>query len=153
MNSRKMMASIALRLDRKVFSSVVMLAQIAAGSERLAVLKALFGLGFAPESVPGGLLCLAVRTQSLRSVEALLTLGLSPDQPDATGKTPLMWASRYDDGDIAAVLLNAGANLKLKDDGGRNALDYARFHEAEDVYAVIQKHMIATSNPTVRAAP
>jgi|GEM_PF-3097404 len=134
------MASLAFRLDRNVHS-IVVLAQIAAGGQRLDLLEAIFRLGFSEAAVPGGLLTVAVRTESLRSVRALVALGVPVDRPDASGKTPLMWASRYDDGYVAAFLLDAGADPQLTDDSGRTALDYARFHEAHDVRAVIETHV------------
>lgn len=61
-----------------------------------------------------GPLTVAVKENRPRIVELLLTLGESPNSPDADGFAPLLMALRWNNPDIARLLLNAGADPNYK---------------------------------------
>lgn len=61
-----------------------------------------------------GPLTVAVKENRPRMVELLLTLGESPNSPDADGFAPLLMALRSNNPDIARLLLNAGADPNYK---------------------------------------
>jgi len=67
----------------------------------------------------------AVRTGSINRVRALLAARVDPDQPSATGWTPLMSAAYYGDGRSVRLLLAAGANPRLRTVRGETALSVA----------------------------
>lgn len=53
------------------------------------------------------------------------------------GMTPLMYAARYNRTEIVTLLIQHGADLKVKSDRGYNALDYAKMSKANDTYKII----------------
>lgn len=67
----------------------------------------------------------AVHKNQLASVAALLDAGADPDAASPGGMTPLIMASGYGYTPIVKLLLHRGANPRLADDKGRNALDAA----------------------------
>ena len=64
----------------------------------------------------GGMGPLTIATKENRAsmVELLLTLGESPNSPDADGFTPLLMALHWNNPEVARVLLNAGADPNYK---------------------------------------
>ena len=62
----------------------------------------------------------------LRLVTLLLDRGANIDAPSPNRSTPLMMAARYGPQDAAELLLQRGANAKLRNDLQLNAADFAR---------------------------
>lgn len=58
----------------------------------------------------------------------------------STGLTPLMFAARHNQPEIAQLLIDNGAKLNSRSDkGGMTALEMAEKYKATDTYEVIQK--------------
>jgi len=55
-------------------------------------------------------------------VKALVARKANLDARDSTGETPLHWAARYDDMEIVRLLIEAGADVTVKDREGRTPL-------------------------------
>ena len=49
-------------------------------------------------------------TETLEALKACLAFGADPNEPDASGRTPLHWAGQREDPGIAAALVEAGAD-------------------------------------------
>ena len=49
-------------------------------------------------------------TETLEALDACLAHGADPNEPDASGRTPLQWAGQRDDPAIATALMEAGAD-------------------------------------------
>jgi len=58
--------------------------------------------------------------------EALLQAGCDVNAADNNGRTPLMYAARYNQPAAVRLLLEAGANVKAQDKDGMTALDLAK---------------------------
>lgn len=59
-------------------------------------------------------------------VRFLLDRGVGPDARSPNGSTPLMMAARYGSHDAVELLLQRGANARLRNDRDLNAADFAR---------------------------
>ena len=55
------------------------------------------------------------------------------------GETPLMSASYEGHAKVLGALLDAGADIKLKNDGGYTALDLARKRRKYEVVALLER--------------
>jgi len=72
----------------------------------------------------------AGRTDSVESLRHLLVAGVPVDQRGGGGRTALMQASAYATlPDVVTMLLDAGADASLQDEGGIKAIDLARENE------------------------
>jgi ankyrin repeat protein len=89
----------------------------------------------APRRGPGGVVYETVGMQAVSLApdaayqvigEALLQAGCDINAADSNGRTPLMYAARYQRPAAVRLLLERGANEKLKDKSGLTALDLAR---------------------------
>jgi ankyrin repeat protein len=67
----------------------------------------------------------AVHKNQMASVRALLDAGADPNAANPNGVTPLIMASGYGYTPIVQLLLKRGANPRLTDSEGQNALDAA----------------------------
>lgn len=67
----------------------------------------------------------AVYKNQIRSVQALLDAGADPNAASPGGTTPLIMAAGYGYTPIVELLLHSGANPRLTDRNGHNALDAA----------------------------
>ena len=63
---------------------------------------------------------------SLEVVRFLLDQGVDIDARSPNGTTPLMMAARYGSQDAAELLLKRGADVRLLNDRGLNAVEFAR---------------------------
>jgi len=61
-----------------------------------------------------------------KAVALLLERGAAIDAPSPNRSTPLMMASRYGSEDVAILLVARGADLRLRNDLGLSAADFAR---------------------------
>ena len=84
-------------------------------------------LGFADPYMPDAAVRLRAAAAAGRAeeIEDLLTLGIPVDAPDADGETALMKGIEADRPAIVRLLRRHGANLELKNLGGRSARDLA----------------------------
>jgi len=73
--------------------------------------------------------CVAIAKGDFDTVKKLIELGEDVNRKSA-GKTPLMYAARYNRVEIAKLLLANGAKLKVKDAKGNNAMTYAKLSKA-----------------------
>lgn len=74
----------------------------------------------------GGDFATAVAKQRKRLVELMLRAGVSPNLPDADGRTPLFHAAALGDAKLVARLLDAGADPNLADHSRATPLMVAR---------------------------
>ena len=82
--------------------------------------------------------CVSIAKGDFETVKKLIDLGADIDQK-SEGMTPLMYAAKYNRTDILTLLINHGANLKLKSDKGMTALKYAELHKATDAQAILEE--------------
>lgn len=75
----------------------------------------------------------AVENNNLTAVKKLLAQGISPDTPNRRGYTPLMIAARTKNENLAQLLLNAGANLNIRNKYGESAIMLASYHGLTDL--------------------
>ncbi|MBF0368135.1 MAG: ankyrin repeat domain-containing protein [Magnetococcales bacterium] len=73
-------------------------------------------------------------------VETLLTRGGDPDTVDLRGRTPLMWAAENGRAELANRLINAGADVHLRDWWGHNALSLAIGNNHREVITLLLEH-------------
>ena len=91
---------------------------------------------------------------SKSSLELLLEYGAEIDTPDSRGSTPLMMACYQNPKEeIALFLIKNGANIKIKDKEGRDALHYASSSEygRSRIIKELIEHGIAPSHLTLRS--
>ena len=69
-------------------------------NEALELLDRAFAQACTPEAM----------TETLESLDTCLAQGADPNEPDASGRTPLQWAVQRDDPEIATALREAGAD-------------------------------------------
>ncbi len=74
----------------------------------------------------------------LDAVKSMIAAGTDVNKK-SKGMTPLMYAARYNKTEIATLLIQYGANLKIKSDRGYTALDYAKMSKAKDTYKLISE--------------
>jgi ankyrin repeat protein len=60
----------------------------------------------------------ALNAQNSADLQRLLRAGISPDERNSAGLTPLMVAAATRKGAMAAVLISAGANIEARDEAG-----------------------------------
>jgi ankyrin repeat protein len=74
------------------------------------------------------------------AVKWLVQRGAKVDARAPTGSTPLMLAARYGHEDSVFLLLAAGADVQLRDDKGRQAVDLARMDGRDALARRIESH-------------
>ncbi|MGH9851597.1 MAG: ankyrin repeat domain-containing protein, partial [Blastocatellia bacterium] len=83
-----------------------------------------------------------VRKQFNRAVlligEALLQAGCDINAADSNGRTPLMYAARYNQPTAVRLLLERGANVKARDKSGMTALDLAKQFGNQEIIKLLQ---------------
>ncbi|MEZ0224016.1 MAG: ankyrin repeat domain-containing protein [Alphaproteobacteria bacterium] len=87
-----------------------------------------------------------------RKLEGLLERKVLPDQPDDSGKTPLMNAAEQGIGWAAEMLIRNGADLYLKDPEGLSAFDYAH-RKGKDFAETLASKSTRLSPPIVIMKP
>ncbi len=68
----------------------------------------------------------AVQKQDVDAVRARIKAGDVVVDRDSYGQTALHWAAKYESVEIVHLLLDAGADLRAKDDDGETALQAAK---------------------------
>src|SRR5262249_14099224 len=71
--------------------------------------------------------------------EALLQAGCDVNAADSNGRTPLMYAARYNQPTAVQLLLERGANVNVRDKGGMTALDLAKQFANQEIIRPLQR--------------
>ena len=83
--------------------------------------------------------CKLIQSGDYDTVKAMIQQGEDVNKK-STGLTPLMFAARHNQPEIAQLLIDNGAKLNSRSDkGGMTALEMAEKYKATDTYEVIQK--------------
>lgn len=81
--------------------------------------------------------CKAIMKGDIDTVRKLIELGEDVNQK-SLGKTPAIFAARYNRADILQLLIDNGANLKTKCDKGYTVKKYAELSNAKKALTVIK---------------
>lgn len=84
--------------------------------------------------------CKLIKEGNYDAVLAMINSGENINKK-STGLTPLMFAARYNRADIAQLLIEKGAKLKIKSNRGLTALKWAKLAKAKETMKVIEKAM------------
>lgn len=84
--------------------------------------------------------CKAVMQGDVETVKKFIELGEDVNQK-SLGKAPIHYAARYNKAEVLKVLIENGANLKMRCDGGMTAMKYAKVSNATDAQAVLEAAM------------
>ena len=84
--------------------------------------------------------CKAIMTGDIGTVKKLIDLGADVNEK-SVGMTPAMFAARYNKPEILKLLIDDGANLKLKSDKGYTARKYAEMSNATAALEVLESAM------------
>jgi uncharacterized protein len=82
-------------------------------------------------------LAVAIMKGDIETVKKFIEYGADINEK-SNGMTPLMFAARYNRADIARLLLEKGASLKVTDEKGLTALKHAQISKASETEAVIK---------------
>ena len=83
--------------------------------------------------------CKLIQMGDFDAVKALIQQGEDVNRK-STGLTPLMFAARHNQPEIAQLLIDNGAKLNSRSDKeGMTALEMAERYKADDTFEVIQK--------------
>lgn len=83
--------------------------------------------------------CKLIQMGDFDAVKALVEAGEDVNQK-SNGLTPLMFAARHNKADIAQLLIDNGAELRVKSDKSNlSALKWAELTQAKETYVVIKK--------------
>ncbi|WP_162200440.1 ankyrin repeat domain-containing protein [Kordia jejudonensis] len=80
--------------------------------------------------------CVAIAKGDFDTVKRMIQFGENVNKK-SNGKTPLMYAARYNRVKIASLLLENGARVTPKDENGQSAIDYAESAQAKEVKKVL----------------
>ena len=84
--------------------------------------------------------CKAIVQGDIDTVKRLIELGEDVNQK-SLGKTPAIFAARYNKADILELLIAHGADLKIKCDSGFSAKRHAELSNATEALEVIKNHL------------
>ncbi|CAM1341547.1 ankyrin repeat domain-containing protein [Tenacibaculum amylolyticum] len=84
--------------------------------------------------------CKLIREGNYDAVKAMIESGENVNKK-STGLTPLMFAARYNRSDIAKLLIDNGAKLKIRSKRGYTALKWAELAKANETITVIKEAM------------
>ena len=84
--------------------------------------------------------CKAIMKGDIVTVKKLIELGVDVNEK-SVGLSPAMFAARYNKAEILQLLIDDGANLKLKSDKGYTAKQYAEMSNATEALAVLETAM------------
>jgi len=84
--------------------------------------------------------CKAVMQGDVDTVKKFIELGEDVNQK-SLGKAPIHYAARYNKADVLQVLINNGANIKKRCDGGMTAMQYAKLSNATEAQGVLETAM------------
>ncbi|MHA7832596.1 MAG: ankyrin repeat domain-containing protein [Flagellimonas sp.] len=84
--------------------------------------------------------CKAVMQGDVDTVKKFIELGEDVNQK-SLGMAPIHYAARYNKAEVLQVLIDNGADLKKRCDGGMTAMKYAKLSNATDAQAVLETAM------------
>ena len=84
--------------------------------------------------------CKAVMQGDVDTVKKFIELGEDVNQK-SLGKAPIHYAARYNKAEVLQVLIDNGADLKKRCDGGMTAMKYAELSHAKYAIAVLKAAM------------
>ena len=84
--------------------------------------------------------CKAVMQGDVDTVKKLIELGEDVNQK-SLGKAPIHYAARYNKVEVLKLLIENGADLKKRCDGGMTAIKYAELSNATEAQAVLEAAM------------
>ena len=84
--------------------------------------------------------CKAVMQGDVETVKKFIELGEDVNQK-SLGKAPIHYAARYNKADVLQVLIDNGADVKKRCDGGMTAIKYAKLSNATEAQAVLEAAM------------
>ncbi|MEM6686131.1 MAG: ankyrin repeat domain-containing protein [Bacteroidota bacterium] len=82
--------------------------------------------------------CIAISKGDFDVVKKMIEFGENVNKT-SNGKTPLMYAARFNRVEIINLLLENGAEVESKDRGGLTAIDYAKISKATDAEKVLTR--------------
>lgn len=82
--------------------------------------------------------CKAIMKGDIETVRRLISIGEDVNRK-SFGKTPAIYAARYNKVEILEILIDNGANLKIKCDKGYTAQKHAQLSKASEALAVIDR--------------
>jgi hypothetical protein len=91
------------------------------------------------KAIPGGpdIFCKAIIQGDIETVKSMIELGEDINKK-SLGKTPAIFAARYNKPEILKLLIENGADLSIKCDKGYTAEKYAELSHAEEALKVIR---------------
>ncbi len=81
--------------------------------------------------------CKAVMQGDIDTVQRMIELGEDVNQK-SLGMTPAMFAARYNRAEVLQVLIDHGANLKIRSNQGFSVKKYAELSNATEALAVLE---------------
>jgi ankyrin repeat protein len=84
--------------------------------------------------------CKAIIQGDIETVKSLIALGEDVNRK-SLGKTPAIFAARYNQAEILKVLIEKGADLTIRCDHGFTIKKYAELSNAKEVLAVLETVM------------
>ena len=84
--------------------------------------------------------CKAVMQGDVDTVKKFIELGEDVNQK-SLGKAPIHYAARYNKAEVLKVLIENGADVKKRCDGGMTAMKYAKLSNAKEAQAVLEVAM------------
>jgi len=84
--------------------------------------------------------CKAIMQGDIDTVKRLIELGEDVNKK-SLGMTPAIFAARYNKAEILELLIDNGANLRIKSDKGYTAKKYAQLSNATEALAIIEAAM------------
>ena len=89
-------------------------------------------------SPSGSALAAAAVKGNTALVKVLLENKANPDLADATGMTPLLYASQFENKELIQLLLKYKANKKLANNDGKSAMDFAVFNKNQEIIDMLK---------------
>ena len=84
--------------------------------------------------------CKTVMQGDVDTVKKFIELGEDVNQK-SLGRAPIHYAARYNKAEVLKVLIENGANLKMRCDGGMTAMKYAKMSNATEAQSVLDTAM------------
>ncbi|WP_047247680.1 ankyrin repeat domain-containing protein [Maribacter thermophilus] len=93
-----------------------------------------------PTSVEISSFCKAVMQGDIDTVQRMIELGEDINKK-SLGMTPVMYAARYNKVEVLKLLIDKGADLKIKSNKGFSVVKYAELSNAKEALAVLENAM------------
>lgn len=81
--------------------------------------------------------CVSIAKGDIDTVIKLLSRGEDVNEK-SNGMTPVMYAAKFNRTEILKLLIEKGANLKVRSEKNMTALKYAKLHGAKDAEVIIK---------------